>query len=93
MSVLIVVTAVSLLALLAALPGDFARRGGSGSVVGIGGLANAVLPGLAFWGASQTGLVHGIAGFAAIVGAMIAGNVLADRVASQVWGPVATAGS
>ena len=93
MSVLIIVTAVSLLALLAALPGDFARRGGTGSVVGLGAVANTVLPGLAFWGGSQAGLAHGLTGFAAIVGAMIAGNVLADRVASHIWGPVATAGS
>jgi hypothetical protein len=86
MSVVIVVTVVSSLALLAALPGDFARRGGTGSVVALGGLANAVLPGIAFWGGSHTGLAHGIAGFAAIVAAMIAGNVLADRVANHVWG-------
>lgn len=89
MSALIIITVVSILALLAALPGDFARRGGTGSIVALGGLANAVLPGLAFWGGSQTGLAHGVAGFAAIVAAMIAGNVLADRVASHVWGPVA----
>lgn len=89
MSVLIIVSVVSLLALLAALPGDFSRRGGSGTVVALGALANAVLPGLAFWGGSQIGLTHGLAGFAAIVAAMIAGNVLADRVASRVWGPVA----
>jgi hypothetical protein len=88
MSVLIIISVVSLLALLAALPGDFARRGGSGSVVALGSVANAVLPGLAFWGGSQTGLAHGFAGFATIVAAMIAGNVLADRVASSVWGPV-----
>lgn len=89
MSVLIIVSVVSLLALLAALPGDFSRRGGSGGIVALGALANAVLPGLAFWGGSQTGLAPGLAGFAAIVAAMIAGNVLADRVASRVWGPVA----
>jgi hypothetical protein len=88
MSALIIITVVSLLALLAALPGDFARRGGTGSVIALGSVANAVLPGLAFWGGSQIGLVHGFAGFATIVAAMIAGNVLADRVASRVWGPV-----
>lgn len=45
MSVLIIVSVGSLLALLAALPGDFARRGGSGSIVALGALANAVLLG------------------------------------------------
>jgi hypothetical protein len=86
----IIITVVSSLALLAALPGDFARRGGSGSVVGFGGLPNAVLPGLAFWGGSQTGLARGVTGFATINAAMILGNVLADRVAGRVWGPVVT---
>ena len=88
MSALIIITVVSLLALLAALPGDFARRGGTGGVVGLGSIASAVLPGLAFWGGSQTGLAHGLAGFATIIAAMIAGNVLADRVATRVWGAV-----
>ena len=90
MSALIIITAVSVLALLAALPGDFARRGGTGSVVGLGSLANAVLPGLAFWGGSQSGLAHGFTGFATIVVAMILGNVLADQVATRVWRPTAT---
>jgi hypothetical protein len=89
-SALIIITVVSILALLAALPGDFARRGGTGSAVPLGSLANTVLPGLAFWGGSQTGLAHGVAGFGTIVAAMIVGNVLADRIASRVWGPVAT---
>ena len=89
MSALVIITVVSALALLAAIPGDFARRGGTGSVVGLGSIANTVLPGLAFWGGSQTGLAHGVAGFATIVAAMILGNVLADRVATHVWGPVA----
>lgn len=88
MSALIIITVVSALALLAALPGDFARRGGTGSVVGLGSIAT-LLPGLAFWGGSQSGLAHGVAGFATIVAAMILGNVLADRVANHVWGPVA----
>jgi hypothetical protein len=88
-SALIIITVVSTLALVAALPGDFARRGGNGSVVALGSLANTVLPGLAFWGGSQTGLARGVAGFGTIVAAMIVGNVLADRVASRVWGPVA----
>lgn len=91
MSALIIITVVSLLALLAALPGDFARRGGTGGIVGLGSIASTVLPGLAFWGGSQTGLAHGLAGFATIIAAMIAGNVLADRVATRVWGAV-TAG-
>jgi hypothetical protein len=90
-SALIIITVVSLLALLAALPGDFARRGGTGGIVGLGSIASTVLPGLAFWGGSQTGLAHGLAGFATIIAAMIAGNVLADRVATRVWGAV-TAG-
>ena len=89
MSALIIITVVSALALLTALPGDFARRGGTGGVVGLGSVANVVLPGLAFWGGSQTGLAHGLAGVATIIAAMIAGNVLADRVATHVWGPVA----
>jgi hypothetical protein len=87
-SALIIITVVSILALFAALPGDFARRGGTGSVVAVGSIANTVLPGLAFWGGSQTGLARGVAGFATIVAAMVVGNVLADRVASQVWGRV-----
>ena len=89
MSALIIITVVSILALLVALPGDFARRGGNGSIVGIGSLAKTVLPGLAFWGGSQSGLAHGLTGFATIVAAMILGNVLADRVATHVWGPAA----
>ncbi|MBV8988425.1 MAG: hypothetical protein JO372_07680 [Solirubrobacterales bacterium] len=89
MSALVIITVVSALALLASIPGDFARRGGTGSVVGLGSIANSVLPGLAFWGGSQTGLAHGVAGFATIVAATILGNVLADRVATHVWGPVA----
>lgn len=88
MSALIIITVVSLLALLAALPGDFARRGGTGGIVGLGSIASTVLRGLAFWGGSQTGLAHGLAGFATIIAAMIAGNVLADRVATRVWGAV-----
>lgn len=91
MSALIVIAVVSFLALLAALPGDFARRGGSGQVVGLGSVANAVLPGLMFWAGSQTGLARGFAGFVTIVVAMVVGNVLADQVASRVWGPVAAA--
>jgi hypothetical protein len=87
-SALIIITVVSILALLAALPGDFARRGGTGGIVGLGSIANTVLPGLAFWGGSQTGLAHGLAGFATIIAAMIAGNILADRIATRVWGAV-----
>ena len=55
MSALIIITVVSLLALLAALPGDFARRGGTGGIVGLGSIASTVLPGIAFWSGSQTG--------------------------------------
>jgi hypothetical protein len=87
-SALIIITVVSLLALLAALPGDFARRGGTGGIVGLGSIANTVLPGLAFWGGSETGLADGLAGFATFIPAMIAGNILADRVATRVWGAV-----
>jgi hypothetical protein len=89
MSVLIVVSAISIIALIAALPGDWARRGGSGNVVAFGGIANAVLPGLCFWAGSHFGVIHGVAGFAGVVAAMIVGNVFADRIATHVWGTVA----
>ena len=86
MSSLIVVSAVSILAMLAALPGDFARRGGTGAVVGLGGVANAVVPGVAFWFGAHLASTHGFGGFALIVAAMFLGNVLADRIASRLWG-------
>lgn len=89
MSILIIVFAVSIIAVIVALPGDWARRGGAGSLVAFGGVANAVLPGLAFWAGSQLGLIHGVAGFVGVVAAMIAGNVLADQLATRVWGAVA----
>lgn len=88
MTTSIAISVLFVLALLAAIPGDRARRGGASQLEALGAVMNAVLPGLAFSLGGAVGAFHGVVGFVAIMGSIAAANVLADQVATRAWGPV-----
>jgi Na+/melibiose symporter-like transporter len=87
MSVVYVVTTLAVataVATLAALPTDRARRNSSRSVAVAGGNLIAVLVTLAV--IAVAGLGRGWVGALAVAVGLVAGNVIAGRIADQAWG-------
>ena len=70
---------------LAALPGDWARRRNTATQMPAQ-LANAAGVIALIVGLGAAGLVHGVAGIAALIVGVVAGQYGADRYATRRWG-------
>lgn len=79
------------LALIAAgllgLPADWVRRRKPGAAATLAGLGNATALVAAVAAVAAAGLLSGAGAVAALVLGLVAGNVAADAIASNVWGP------
>jgi hypothetical protein len=73
---------------LAALPGDWARRRAVPAQT-LAQLANAGAVVAIIAALAASGVVHGASGAVALVMGLVAGQYLADRFASHLWGSLA----
>jgi len=84
--VIVIVAVISLAgSALAAFPGDWARRRADAAETPAQ-LVNAAAVVAIIAGLAAAGVVHGASGAAALVIGLVAGQYLADRFASRLWG-------
>lgn len=75
---------------LLGLPADWMRRRKRGAAATLAGLGNAAALVAAVAAVAAAGLLSGAGAVAALVLGLVAGNVVADAIATSVWGPAGT---